>query len=204
MEIIIYKITILSTNKSYIGRTNNLVRRISQHKHAAKTHSHSRKGMYIDWIKHGLESNFRVDVLERFEYLSDEDANYRESLYIAKYDTEFSGYNTTYYGSKFRVSPLKGHALPPERKAKFLETAVVAQPGRDNVSAKRYYIIDNYKNEYTCECRTDIMNKLGLSLKQTKGLISLAGKWYTPRKHVDNKYVNSTISYMLLKVEHIN
>lgn len=204
MEVIIYKITVLSTNKSYIGRTNNLVRHISQHKHNAKNYNNGRKGMYIDWIEHGLESNFRVDVLERFEYTSDEDANYRESLYIAKYDTEFSGYNTAYYGSRHRISSLKGRALSLERKTKLLEVAVPAKPGRDNLSAKRYYIIDNYKNEYICECRTDIMNKLGLSLKQTKGLISLAGEQYTPREHIGNKYVNSTRSFMLLKVEYIN
>ena len=86
MKIIIYKITILTTGKSYIGETNNLVRRISQHKHSAKNKCCNRKGMYLDWIAGGI-NNFSVEILDEFEFKSKADTWDREGEYISKYNT---------------------------------------------------------------------------------------------------------------------
>lgn len=92
MKIVIYKITILTTGKSYIGETNNLTRRVSQHKCYAKDHVASRKGMYIDWISGGI-NNFSVEVLDEFEFISNEDTWNREAKYIKEFNTDSVGYN---------------------------------------------------------------------------------------------------------------
>ena len=202
MNIVIYKITILTTGKSYIGVTNNLCRRISQHKHSAKVKCISRKGMYIDWISGGID-NFNVEVLDEFQFISKEDSWNRESEYIRKYNTEIDGYNVAYYGSKPKISKLKGIHLSPERCMQISESHWKA-PGIKNPAANRYYIVDNNGNKYICECRTDIMTQLSLSFKQAKALISCKNKWYIPRYHVNNKYVNDERHFKLLKVEKIN
>ena len=202
MNVVIYKITILTTGKSYVGVTNNLTRRVSQHKCCAKNRCTNRKGMYIDWICGGID-NYNIEVLDTFEFTSQEDSWKRESLYIEKFNTEQYGYNVAYYGCKSKISKLKGTHLSPERKLEFLKTAWHAG-GNKNASANRYYIVDNDNNEYICECRTDIMAQLNLSMKQVKGLISCKNEWYIPRCHINNKYVNDARHFKLLKVEKIN
>ena len=124
-------------------------------------------------------------------------------MYIEKFNTEQCGYNVAYYGCKPRASKLKGTHLTQERKLKFLKTAWHAN-GNENASANRYYIADNNGNEYVCECRTDIMTQLNLSMKQVKRLISCKDEWYIPRHHINNKYVNDERHFKLLKVERIN
>ena len=149
MKIIIYKITILTTGKSYIGETNNLVRHISQHKCCAKDRCTNRKGMYVDWINGGID-NYSVEVLDTFEFTSQEDSWKRESLYIEKFNTECCGYNVAYYGCKTRVSKLKGRPLSPERRIQLRENHFDVS-GIKNPSANRYYISDNDGNNYICE-----------------------------------------------------
>jgi len=112
MNIVIYKITILTTGKSYIGITNNLGRRISQHKCSAKDKCTSRKCMYIDWINGGI-NNYSIEVLDEFEFVSQEDSWEKESQYIEKFNTEQCGYNVAYYGCKPKISKLKGIHLSP-------------------------------------------------------------------------------------------
>lgn len=46
MKQYIYKITILTTNKSYIGITNNPGRRLGQHMHSARINCEGRKNFY--------------------------------------------------------------------------------------------------------------------------------------------------------------
>ena len=201
MKIVIYKITILTTNKSYIGETNNIVRRISQHKHYAKKKCTDRKGMYIDWISGGID-NFFVEILETFDFISKEDTWDKEAKYISKYNTDKVGYNIAYRCSGVIDNKLKGIKLSPERCRKISETHWRA-PGSSNPAANRYYIVDDSNKEYVCECRNDIVKQLNVSFKQAKRIIANIGKWYTIRVHKGGKYVFGK-SFKLLKIEKIN
>jgi predicted GIY-YIG superfamily endonuclease len=212
MKIIIYKITILTTGKSYIGETNNLVRRISQHKHSAKNKCCNRKGMYLDWIAGGI-NNFSVEILDEFEFKSKADTWDREGEYISKYNTVSNGYNTAYRSSSVVPNPsknrkwkfphpMKGKKLPPERCKQISESHWKA-PGVLNPAANRYYIIDELDNEYICECREDIAKQLNISFKQAKCIIAHICEWYTTRIHKDDKYIVGR-SFKLLKLEKIN
>lgn len=201
MKIVIYKITILTTGKSYIGETNNLTRRVSQHKCCAKDHVASRKGMYIDWISGGI-NNFSVEILETFDFVSKENTWDREAEYISKYNTDKVGYNIAYRSSSVVDNKLKGIKLSPERCMKISETHWRA-PGSNNPAANRYYILDELENEYVCECREDIVKQLNISFKQAKCIIANIGEWYTIRVHKDGKYVAGK-SFKLLRIEKIN
>ena len=201
MKIVIYKITILTTNKSYIGETNNIVRRISQHKHSAKNRCTHRKGMYIDWISGGI-NNFSVEVLETFDFISKEDTWDKEAKYISKYNTDKVGYNIAYRSSSVANSKRKGIKLSPEICRKLSE-AHRNVSGSSNPAANRYYIVDNSNKEYVCECREDIARQLSVSIKQAKRIIANIGEWYTIRIHEDDRYVSGK-SFKLLKIEKIN
>ena len=203
MKVVIYKITILTTGKSYIGETNNLARRISQHKCCAKDRSNIRKGMYLDWIAGGI-NNYSVEILEELDNCKLDDILKLESKYISLYNTEYDGYNVAYYRSKTHTSKLSGRHLSQERVKETLKYLQPTKPGKDNISANRYYIEDNAGNTYCCECRNDIVNQLGISFKQVKCLISFNGEWYTPRHHINNKYVDDKRSFRLIKKEKIN
>ena len=90
----VYKITNKINNKSYIGITNDIIRRFSYHKRernleTAKEYS---KPLYAAIRKHGIV-NFEFSILE--EGLSLEDANRLEIHYIIEYSslTHQNGYN---------------------------------------------------------------------------------------------------------------
>ena len=101
----IYKIENLINHKIYIGQTNNLKRRFSEHKaRGYKIDYH--KVLYYAFDKYGIE-NFSFNMIEEVE---DCDANCREQYWIAYYDSFENGYNMTEGGD---VPPtLKGIKHP--------------------------------------------------------------------------------------------
>ena len=93
----VYKFTSPS-GKSYIGITNNLRRRIAEHKRLSKTLN---KAFYNAINKYGFD-NFKFEILEEYN-VNDRDKlhailNEREMYYIDKFDTFKSGYNSTLGG----------------------------------------------------------------------------------------------------------
>ena len=93
----VYKFTSPS-GKSYIGITNNLRRRIAEHKRLSKT---LKKAFYNAINKYGFD-NFTFEILEEYN-IKDKDKllsklNEMEMYYIDKYDTFKNGYNSTLGG----------------------------------------------------------------------------------------------------------
>lgn len=90
----IYKFTSPS-NKSYIGLTRDVKRRIAEHKRASLT---SQRKFYTAIRKYGFDS-FDFVVLEEVESNSIEELHSllceKEKYYISLYDTFYNGYNLT-------------------------------------------------------------------------------------------------------------
>ena len=81
----IYMLKNKKTNAIYIGVTNNLERRLSQHRRIGKVLPEKEKNikLYQNIHKYGIDS-FDVEVLE--DNISDEDRYKREQYYIKKYN----------------------------------------------------------------------------------------------------------------------
>lgn len=199
-NIVIYMITVLTTNKSYIGITNNIKRRFSQHKHYAKNQKKQKNStFYIDWFKAGLD-DVKLDILEYLPNNMSEIYMYkREAYYIEKYDTVGSGYNIANYRSGV-PGINKGRKLTVEQRHKVSENHADMK-GYKNVSAKYYIIEDSLGNINKYITRKEIANKLNLSFKQVKQLISkTSGKdniWYKPK-------ATPNIQYRVLESDFIN
>lgn len=107
----IYKIENLINHKIYIGQTNNLKRRFSEHK-ARGYQKDGHKVLYYAFDKYGIE-NFSFDIVEKVE---DCEANCREQYWIAYYDSFENGYNMTQGGDAPPVfkgieHPLCSHSI---------------------------------------------------------------------------------------------
>lgn len=193
MKQYIYKITILTTNKSYIGLTNSPKRRLSQHKHLVKIKSTDRKNMYIDWQSGGL-NNYTFEILNEFEFESKKNSFNLESYYINLYNTANDGYNVCSRSSSHESSQ-KGVKLSEEIKRKVSENHANCKDD-NNPFAKEYVVIDNEGVKYYCETRKDICNKLNVSFKQAKSIIAANGEWHKLRfddrcfKLVSKKFIN--------------
>lgn len=98
MSVGIYKITNNITGKEYVGQSNNILRRIREHKK-----SYGSKNCYVDRSiqKYGWE-NFSYTILHKCDL---KDLDYYERYFIKKYDTYKNGYNLTEGGKNY--SPLK-------------------------------------------------------------------------------------------------
>lgn len=88
MKKFIYKIENLINHKIYIGQTNNIKRRFSEHK-ARGYEINSHKALYYAFDKYGVE-NFKFEIIEETE-----DYNEREKYWIKYYDSYKNGYNMT-------------------------------------------------------------------------------------------------------------
>ena len=88
----IYKITNIKNNQSYIGKSNNIERRLSDHKRLAFTKSYKEynKILYQAFRKYGIE-NFIFEILEELDNYSI--SNEREKYWIKYYNTYNNGYN---------------------------------------------------------------------------------------------------------------
>lgn len=84
----IYKITNTITGEVYIGQSNDIARRWSEHKKIAKSQARNTK-LYQAMNKYGLDS-FKFEILEECNLSQ---LNEREKYYIEKYDSINQGYN---------------------------------------------------------------------------------------------------------------
>ena len=87
----IYKITNMINNKVYIGKSNNIERRFSEHKSPYEWSRTPNKPLYLAFQKYGL-MNFMFDIIEECD---DTKLNDREKYWIDYYNSTNSdiGYN---------------------------------------------------------------------------------------------------------------
>lgn len=86
----IYKITNIKNGKVYIGQSNNIERRWSEHKRPYKRQNPTNK-LYQAFNLDGIE-NFNFEILEECAL---EELNNREKFYIQKFDSIKNGYNVS-------------------------------------------------------------------------------------------------------------
>lgn len=91
----IYKITDLTTGKSYIGQSVDIKERFRQHIKSALTYGKATNKLYSTMQKSGVH-NFTFEILEE---VSRENLNERETYWIEFYKTKDFGLNTTRGGS---------------------------------------------------------------------------------------------------------
>jgi len=92
----IYMITNLKSGLSYIGQTNDVIRRKSQHCSQLKTLKHENTEMQLDAFIYGMDS-FIFEIVE-FN-VKTENLLKRERKWITYFDTEYpNGYNAPYQG----------------------------------------------------------------------------------------------------------
>lgn len=91
----IYRITDLTTGKSYIGQSVDIKERFRQHIKSALTYGKATNKLYSTMQKSGVH-NFTFEILEE---VSRENLNERETYWIEFYKTKDFGLNTTRGGS---------------------------------------------------------------------------------------------------------
>lgn len=92
----IYKITNLTNNKSYIGKSSNIEERWKYHQTRYNDEKDWNKSLYSALRKYGLE-NFSFEVLEKMdEQYYDKFGNNREEYWILYYNSVNQGYNETF------------------------------------------------------------------------------------------------------------
>ena len=87
----IYKITNLSTNKIHIGSTKTSIEQRFQENLTAKDTS----SLHKDIQELGPEK-FNIELLEKVEYIDEENLLIAETTYIMAYNSIANGYNTKY------------------------------------------------------------------------------------------------------------
>ena len=96
----IYKITNKQTGKTYIGQSDNCLRRISEHKQ-------KRRLTIDDWINFLGVDAFSFEIIEE---CSSENIDEREQYYIQKYDSINNGYNFQIGGNNNSLGEGNGSA----------------------------------------------------------------------------------------------
>ena len=93
----IYKITNITNNKSYIGKSSNIEERWNYHLNRYNNIKEYNKPLYRAFRKYGI-SNFSFEILEELENNYDIVSNEREKYWIQYYNTFNFGYNATIGG----------------------------------------------------------------------------------------------------------
>lgn len=114
----IYRIINLTTGKSYVGQSVNVIKRKRQHFSNLRCGRHENDYLQKSYNKYGL-SSFKFEVLEKMGVLSDEEVSSREVFWITYYDSYNSGYNLTIggEGTKRRVFSEEERRLISKRVA---------------------------------------------------------------------------------------
>lgn len=86
----IYKITNKHNNKSYIGKSKDIMQRWSTHERALLKGAHHSVKLQNDFDKYGGIEAFDFSVLEM---CAPSELNEKEKYYIQKFDSENNGYN---------------------------------------------------------------------------------------------------------------
>lgn len=87
----IYAIENVISGKIYIGQSNNIKRRLQEHKYKLKKGYHRNIHLQNAWNKYG-SANFTFEILGK---CSIEEINEKETFYITKYKEKFEIYNFT-------------------------------------------------------------------------------------------------------------
>lgn len=87
----IYKIENLINHKTYIGLTNNIIRRKSRHFSDLRNNTHDNSFLQKEFNIYG-EKNFSFEVIFEADITSQEISD-KERFYIKKYDSYRNGYN---------------------------------------------------------------------------------------------------------------
>lgn len=93
----IYKITNKINQKSYIGQSINVERRLKSHKSNYKN-KNNKTDLYLEMRKYGIE-NFTFEILKE---CSKEELNFYEEKFICYFDTFNNGYNLTTGGLSWK------------------------------------------------------------------------------------------------------
>lgn len=143
----IYQIVNTENQKRYIGKTNDIKKRLERHYIELKNNKHHSHKLQRAFNKYGKEC-FKV-IYDTFINITEEDLAQKEIEYIKKYDSYYNGYNETLGG--------EGHSLLFD-----FDTAVlIYQIGQRYDGVKR--LLGRYFN---CDHSTiaDIMNRESLSM----------------------------------------
>lgn len=122
----IYKITNKINGKIYVGQSNDIERRFSEHKYRNK--------LQIDIAiqKYGKE-NFTFEVLEECPI---EQLNNREMYWIKTLKSFENGYNNTTGGEQQSIGSNNGRAILTEEEVKIIRTAYANHERRKDVYLK--------------------------------------------------------------------
>ena len=113
----IYKITNKRTGKSYIGQSQDIQKRLNQHKNELNRGDHHNPGLQRDF---NMGDRFDFEVIEYTPYLDE-----REKAYINHFNTFHNGYNETRGGSGTRYSPTYYNPLP-SKEVKATQQFIIA------------------------------------------------------------------------------
>lgn len=143
----LYQITNIVNNKKYIGKTNDIERRLRRHYLDLKNGNHHSIKLQRAFDKYGKE-NFKI-TYEIFEDITEEELAQKEIEYIQKYNSYQDGYNETLGG--------EGHSVLFD----FNTTVLIYQIGQRYDGVKR--LLGRYFN---CDHSTitNIMNRESLSI----------------------------------------
>lgn len=136
----IYKITCLTTNKSYIGQSVSIKRRWATHKRELAKNIHYNTYLQNAYNKYGKE-NFTYEILE---LCSKDKLNEREQFYVKLFDSYENGYNCDLGGNNIagEANPMSGKAgiLSPRYVDNLYQLApsgeIVAEFESANLAAK--------------------------------------------------------------------
>lgn len=112
----IYKITNNINGKIYIGQSNNIQRRFSEHQNRGAT---SRIPVDIAIQRYGKE-NFNFEIIEE---CSIEQLNQKETYWITYFNSIENGYNCSVGGDQQSIGSNNGRSILTENEVKFIRTA---------------------------------------------------------------------------------
>lgn len=196
----IYSIGNTHTKKIYIGSTNYLSRRISEHRVLLRTNEHWNKQMQSDWNEYG-ENSFIVNILERFE---DESIKWEKEQYwmdnlspeynICKFAGKPDQNMFTKEIRKKITEGLKGRFVSDEMKKKIS----LSNTGKIKSENERKNISERTKGSKNPRARKVIDTSTGKIWNCAKECaIELGIKYSTlAGKLCGNSYNNTTLKYL--------
>lgn len=131
----IYKITNNINGKIYVGQSNNIQRRFSEHQNRGAT---SRIPVDVAIQKYGKE-NFSFEIIEE---CSIEQLNQRETYWITYFNSIENGYNCSVGGDQQSIGSNNGRAILTENEVKFIRTAY-------NNHERRKDVYEHFKDKIT-------------------------------------------------------